>query len=317
MENEIVSVENEERLGEIAVEIRIIQENTRKVVLGAAMETGKLLAEAKEKAGHGNWEKWLAENTNISQSSAGNCIKLFEELGSQQNLWQISDEVLNKLSYTQGLALIGIKDPVERADFVEQNDIAEMSTRELQQKVKELNDAKKEVEDAKHAAAEAERAKEATEKQMAAIEYNWQKVKDEQIVNERRIKELENALNDAKAVNSQTLETTVVYQDTEETIKELTALKQKHEALEVELKQKREEYEAQLKAFQSAKAPATDPNIIMLKAKLETLRSIYKEAVELIEKLSEDNRAKPRQAIINFADWMKKEQVEAMADGAI
>ena len=65
--------------------------------------------------------------------------------------------------------------------------------------------------------------------------------------------------------------------------------------LEIELKQKREEYEAQLKAFQSAKAPATDPNIIMLKAKLETLRSIYKEAVEIIEKLSEDNRAKPRQ----------------------
>lgn len=304
-----LAVSNEERLSEIAVEIKVIQAQTRKVVLSASIEIGQRLAEAKEKAGHGNWEKWLAENTDISQSTAGNCIKMYEEYGvAQQSILGnaiMPDELMNKLSYTQGLALLGIKDPVERVAFAEANDVAEMSKRELQQAVKDLNKAKKEQKLAEEDAIAVRRDLREAEEKIEERDERLNKLQNERIVTENRIKELEGALADAKEANKQ-IEPAVVYEDTAETKAELDRLRVR----EAELK-------AELEAFHKAQktvAPPAGEEVSKLKAKLETLQNIFNEASEIVGKMETADRKRYRRALIGFAEGMKEYQEELMKE---
>ena len=58
--------------------------------------------------------------------------------------------MLADLSYTQAVALLGIRDPDERADFLEEHDVAAMTTRELEQAIKERDAVKKAAKELKH-----------------------------------------------------------------------------------------------------------------------------------------------------------------------
>ena len=70
--------------GVIAREINFIKEQTKRQMLAASMEIGARLCEAKELVGHGEWEKWLCENVDYSQSTANNLMRIYREYGSQQ-----------------------------------------------------------------------------------------------------------------------------------------------------------------------------------------------------------------------------------------
>ena len=121
MKNEI-DITNEQRLASLAAEIRTIKEQTAKVMMQSAVEIGKRLVEAKAAVGHGGWEKWLHENVDYSQRTASNLIAVFQEYGQgQQALFgkEANPQALAKLTYTQAVELLGIKNPDERADFVE------------------------------------------------------------------------------------------------------------------------------------------------------------------------------------------------------
>lgn len=145
----------------IAAEINSIKDQTRKMLLFNSIEIGRRLLEAKSLVPHGEWGNWLEEKVEYSQSTANNLMRIFEEYGSKQlSIFDnnANSQALGNLSYTQAVALLSIPQH-ERGQFIEEHDIENMSTRELQQAIKEkqeleekLKQAQKEAEDEKHRA---------------------------------------------------------------------------------------------------------------------------------------------------------------------
>lgn len=148
--------------GVIAREINFIKEQTKRQMLAASMEIGARLCEAKELVGHGEWEKWLCENVDYSQSTANNLMRIYREYGSQQiNLLtgKAPAEVFAEISYTQAVALMGLPMP-ERMELAAEKDVAAMSTRELEREVEARRAAETRAEtlDAELAAASDEKS---------------------------------------------------------------------------------------------------------------------------------------------------------------
>ena len=131
----------------IAAEINSIKNQTQKIMLQASIEIGRRLAEAKAAVGHGNWTKWLKQSVDYSDRTATNLMRIFAEYGNgQEKLFgQSNQQAFATLNYTQAIALLGIHDEDERAEFIEKNDIDSMSTRELQEAIKERDQAKAEA----------------------------------------------------------------------------------------------------------------------------------------------------------------------------
>ncbi len=130
----------------VAAEIRQIADQTRKMVLNSSIEIGKRLCEAKEMVPHGEWAAWLECSVNFKQSTANNLMKIYTEYGAiQGELWGASakSQTFGNLTYSQAVALLAVP-AEEREEFVEKNDAANMSTRELQEAIKARDEAIKE-----------------------------------------------------------------------------------------------------------------------------------------------------------------------------
>jgi DNA repair exonuclease SbcCD ATPase subunit len=156
----------------IATEINSIKEQTRKMFLFNSIEIGRRLVEAKQMVPHGEWGLWLQESVDYSQSTANHLMKIFEQYGADQ-LTLFGDnaksQALGKLSYTQAVALLGIP-YYERENFINENDVENMSTRELQQAIKEKQEMAKKLKEAEKKAKEEQQAKEKIEKELKKLE---------------------------------------------------------------------------------------------------------------------------------------------------
>lgn len=128
----------------IAVEINTIKSRTRKEMLAASIEIGERLTEAKELVNHGEWENWLENEVDYSQSTAENLMRIFKEYGDNQIdlTGKSKSQTFEKLSYSQACALFALPSS-ERAEFVENNDVEDMSSRQLAEAIS----AKKEAEE--------------------------------------------------------------------------------------------------------------------------------------------------------------------------
>ncbi len=133
-----------ERLRTLAAEINTIKTQSQKIMMEAAVEIGRRLVEAKGAVGHGGWGAWLEHNVDYSERTAQNLIRIFQEYGQgQQRLFGESNpQAFADLTYTQAVALLGIKNPDERAEFVENHDVANMTSRELADAIKERDEAR-------------------------------------------------------------------------------------------------------------------------------------------------------------------------------
>ncbi len=131
----------------IAAEINSIKGQTRTMILYASIEIGRRLVEAKDLVPHGEWGNWLEQSLDYSKSTANNLMKIYEEYGTDRAnlLGKTSNlQALGDLSYTQAVALLGIPRD-EREQFVEEHDLENMSTRELQQAIKEKQEIEKKL----------------------------------------------------------------------------------------------------------------------------------------------------------------------------
>lgn len=158
VQRDIQDAEFVERTPEIiAAEICQIADQTRKMVLNSSIEIGKRLCEAKEMIPNGEWGIWLEHSVNFKQSTANNLMKIYTEYGDiQGQLWGASakSQTFGNLTYSQAVALLAVP-AEEREEFVEKNDVENMSTRELQEAIKARDEAlaakeaaEKEMEDA-------------------------------------------------------------------------------------------------------------------------------------------------------------------------
>lgn len=165
-EKNITAEANEARLLTLATEINAIKKTTQRMMMQAAIDIGQRLVEVKAAVGHGNWGKWLLENVEYSERTAQNLIRLFEEYGmGQGSLFGEggNPQLVADLTVSQAVALLGIKDADERAEFIEGNDVAAMTKRELEAAIRERNEAREalsaEKEAWREAKVEAEKAK--------------------------------------------------------------------------------------------------------------------------------------------------------------
>jgi len=227
----------------IAIEINSIKEQTRKMVLFNSIEIGRRLTEAKLLLGHGEWGEWLEKSVDYSQRTASNLMRIFTDYGSSQiTLFcdNAKSQALANLSYTQAVALLGIPQE-EREIFIQEHDIDNMSTRELQQAIKdkqELEAKLKEVETNKQVSESVLRTTEAVvEKLRNDLQVEKDKSKKEINRLEASISETKGLLSEAEATGLNNDEVERLEKDLEETQSELAVSISKIADLEQRLKE--------------------------------------------------------------------------------
>lgn len=109
----------------IAAEINGIKEQVRATVVTGAIEIGRRLKEVKSLIPYGEWGAWLQTNVDYSERTAQNMMRIADEYG------RTDPQALADLSLTQAVLLLGV--PAEdREAFARDNDLEDMTTRELQ-----------------------------------------------------------------------------------------------------------------------------------------------------------------------------------------
>lgn len=130
-------------LEKLGAEIRSLTVAATRMTLHFAIEIGRRLVDAKERAGHGGWAEWLKRETEFSQSTAGRFMKLFEEYGEDQTaIFGVveNSSTLTNLSMSNALALLALPES-EREEFAQEVGAENMSARELERAIKEKNEA--------------------------------------------------------------------------------------------------------------------------------------------------------------------------------
>ncbi len=160
-----------------------VEKTVRGVMLTAAMEIGRLLIEAKAVVPFGEWGKWLEENVDYSQTTANDMMRLYTEYSDHQIPLEggpTNEELFGALAPSKALALLALPKE-ERREFVEQNDVEDMSVRQLREEIEQIKAEKKvaeaardraieEVNESDHALKEAEEARDAAEEARDAAE---------------------------------------------------------------------------------------------------------------------------------------------------
>ena len=185
----------------VTSDIHYAQRQGARQLLSNLIEIGRLLVEAKSMVPHGEWGKYLEERVNYSQSTANNYMKLYQEYGDNQESFFSSlsnSQAFGNLTYTQAIALLALP-AEERQEFAEKNDVADMSTRQLEQAIRERNEERKAREDAEARAAEQEAAAESAGAEAEDLRKQAAKAQEEKDAAAQKVEKLEKQLEKAKA----------------------------------------------------------------------------------------------------------------------
>lgn len=206
----------------IAAEINTIKKKVQQAVIFGAIEIGEKLMEAKSLVPQGEWGNWLENNVEYSQSTAENFMKLYKEYGGNQeslfDTWTGS-QTFGKLTYTQHLALLALPFS-DRQEFAEQNNVEDMSTRQLlkavqdqlEQERREHEQTKEDRESAEARAREAEQnvidmqqrlsaaksSEDAWQKEIDKIDDARKKAEQAEADNQKKVEELQKQLKEAQ-----------------------------------------------------------------------------------------------------------------------
>lgn len=203
---EVTDVQGAEML---AREINAIKKQTMRTVLLASIEIGEKLTQAKALVAYGEWENWLAENVDYSQSTANNLMKIYREYGDEQyDLFsdKPKSEIFGELTYSQAVSLFALP-AHERQEFVESHDMSAMSTRDVDEEIKKLR-AEKEAAEKKTElleaslvkASEAQKDTAAAEEDLRKLEEELEDARSELSDATERAEEAEKALAELKAI---------------------------------------------------------------------------------------------------------------------
>ena len=230
MSQEVMQLDFSRGIETVTSEICTIKKQTQLIVLQSAIEIGRRLKEAKALVPYGQWGEYLKNEVDFSQSTANNMMKLADEYGAEQFtiFGAISDsQTLGNLPYTKALKLLSI--PLEeREDFVKENDVESLSTRELDKLLKERDEARRQLQD--------------TEGKLDTIQRELAVSREAQSELQRK---LSKAQEDVRAADN-------------EAVQNERALKEKIEVLKADLEKKRE---AEKKAKEKLKALKENPEV--------------------------------------------------------
>lgn len=224
----------------IATEINTIKRQTQKIMLASSIEIGKRLTEAKELVDHGQWSQWLQKNVNYSERTAQNLMRVYDQYGEKFGMTEMDSlfafgapNVFEELSYTQALALLSLPTEEEREQFVEENDVANMSTREMQDAIKAKVDAEARANDAEARASDAERMVVQEQQRADLAEKNLENVKAQlRNADEQKTDILEQARKERETLAARVKELEARPAVSQDQTEEIDKLKQKIKELE-------------------------------------------------------------------------------------
>ena len=122
-------------------EIKMIKQQTEQMVLFNSIEIGSRLTKAKTIIKHGEWGNWLKERVDFSQRTANNLMAIYKEYG-ENGLASKSQSIAN-LNYTQAIELLAVPEET-REKIAEENNVKDMTIKELKETIKSLNAEKAE-----------------------------------------------------------------------------------------------------------------------------------------------------------------------------
>lgn len=121
----------------LAAEINAIKQQTRGVVISAALAIGARLIEAKALMPYGQWGAWLEAHVDYSERKAQDLMRLYEEYGKKT-----IPQAIAELDYTKAVALLSLPEG-QREALAERAAAEDMSARQLQAEIAKLRDEAK------------------------------------------------------------------------------------------------------------------------------------------------------------------------------
>lgn len=298
IDNTTPAESNETMLARLASEINAIKEQTKKTVYLAMMDIGQRLLQAKGAVGHGNWEKWLADNVDYSPRTAQRLIASYERFGNgQQKLFgrTADPEQLAELNKTQIMTLMSIKDEEKCFEYLSEHkdEVKDMTKAELETLAKKLNSANEELDSTKKKL-ESAASELGIEKQIRrTVQDRAKKYKAEIDVLTARLKDIEKMPRN------------------DESVQELAELKEKYAALQEELSRAEQEKE-EIKAAQ----PQTQTiETVVEKVPEETLQQMeqLRTRIRELEAVGQDVRTPEEKSFGHHLMNVKTELEAAMA----
>lgn len=289
----------------ITSEIRYIQNDVQQYAAQGALKIGERLCEAKELLGHGEFLPWIKDEFGWTDRTAQKLMAVYREFGdSQKSLFgpEINTKTYSDLPVSKLYLLISVPES-EREDFVKDNNVAEMSVREMEKLLREKKEAEDESREAhaeldkladkyaalsavaseqekelkaaqadvsasietakKEAAAEAEKARRAAEKAQKAAEAEAKKARDEAEAAKKDLQQL---------------------RDNPEIPQEVM------DKLKAQFGKAAEEAEARAREAE-AKLKVADPDVAMFKLHFDNLQKTAASMAQLITKMKRSGNA--------------------------
>ncbi len=289
----------------ITSEIRYIQNDVQQYAAQGALKIGERLCEAKELLGHGEFLPWIKDEFGWTDRTAQKLMAVYREFGdSQKSLFgpEINTKTYSDLPVSKLYLLISVPES-EREDFVKENNVAEMSVREMEKLLREKKEAEDESREAhaeldkladkyaalsavaseqekelkaaqsdvsasieaakKEAAAEAEKARRAAEKAQKAAEAEAKKARDEAEAAKKDLQQLR--------------DNPEIPQDAMDKLK-------------AQFGKAAEEAEARARAAE-AKLKTADPDVAMFKLHFDNLQKTAASMAQLITKMKRSGNA--------------------------
>lgn len=289
----------------ITSEIRYIQNDVQQYAAQGALKIGERLCEAKELLGHGEFLPWIKDEFGWTDRTAQKLMAVYREFGdSQKSLFgpEINTKTYSDLPVSKLYLLISVPES-EREDFVKENNVAEMSVREMEKLLREKKEAEDESREAhaeldklankyaalsavaseqekelkaaqadvsasietakKEAAAEAEKARRAAEKAQKAAEAEAKKARDEAEAAKKDLQQL---------------------RDNPEIPQEIM------DKLKAQFGKAAEEAEARAREAE-AKLKVADPDVAMFKLHFDNLQKTAASMAQLITKMKRSGNA--------------------------
>lgn len=163
----------------------------------AILTIGRCLNEAKAMLPRGEWLPWLAEKVGYSEKTAQNFMRLAREFSNPQ--------ALADLGATKALKLLALPQE-EREKFVEDHNVIDMTTRQLEQAIRERDEARKAAEEAKEEANTAEQARAKMETDMAVTKESLRAVLEEK---KRTVEDVDRLQQELEELKSRPVEVAV------------------------------------------------------------------------------------------------------------
>ena len=139
---------------------------------------------------HGEWLPWLNEKVSYSDRTARRFMQMYRQLSNRP--------ALANLGASKALALLALPEK-DRDEFLSENNVVDMTTRQLEQAIKDRDEARKAAEAAKADAAAAEAARAKMEADMKVVNATLESAREEKERADQEAARLERELTELRS----------------------------------------------------------------------------------------------------------------------